>query len=82
MMLTCYLSVVLFISFGVIVWALMISCCSHARRRLSRRLRIVSNETTVNVRKSVFRSIKVFYYARFFVLIVTDVSAMLCKSFP
>ena len=48
MMLICYRSVVLFIKFDVIVLALMIRCCSRARRRLSRRLRMVSSGTTVS----------------------------------
>ena len=42
-MMTRYRSVALFIPFGVIVLALIISCCSCARRRLSRRLRMVSS---------------------------------------
>ena len=46
-MLMCYRSVVRFISFGVIVLALIISCCSRALRRLSRRLRMISSGTTV-----------------------------------
>ena len=47
MMLIFYLSVVLFIPFGVIVLALMISCCSRACWRLSHRLRMVSRGTKV-----------------------------------
>ena len=46
-MVMCYRSVVLFIPFGMIVLALTISCCSPARRRLSRRLRMISSGTTV-----------------------------------
>ena len=42
-MLIFYRSVVLFIRFGVIVLALMISCCSRACWRLSHRLRMVSH---------------------------------------
>ena len=47
MIMMCYRSVVLFVPFGVIVLALMISFCSRARRKLSCRLRMVSNQTTV-----------------------------------
>ena len=42
MIIICYRSVVLFIPFGLIVLALVISCCSDARR-----LRMVSSGTTV-----------------------------------
>ena len=58
MMLICYRSVVLFIPFGVIVLALMISCCSHVSRRLSRRLCMVSSATTVRSVSECFGSLK------------------------
>ena len=47
MMMMCCRSVILFIPFGVILLALMISCSSRALRSLSRRLRMVLSGTTV-----------------------------------
>ena len=44
---TCYRSVILFDPLGMVVLALVISCCSRARGGLSRRLCRVSSEMTV-----------------------------------
>ena len=48
----------LFIPFGVIVLALMTSCCSLVRQRLSRRLRMVSSGTTVTSASECLRLLK------------------------